>query len=287
MVKPTDSATRPLQLAQLGVIAVRGPASRSFLQGQLSQQLDALEPARALLAGYHTPQGRVLAVLRLLPQGAEDVLMVLPRELATPIATRLARYVLRAKARVVDESAQWRVQGHDAIGAGRAGWADRWISIVASDDAPPALAQDEAAWRAADIRAGLPQVYAATSEQFVAQMLNLDALGGIAFDKGCYTGQEIIARAHYRGRVKRRMQAFVSNDAQQIAPGERLALSDGRSAQVVDAQRLTDGSQHFLAVTALLVATGDSQTEPDAGDAAAAGRSVQSQPLALPYELPA
>lgn len=287
MGKPTDSATRPLQLAQLGVIAVRGPASRSFLQGQLSQQLDALEPARALLAGYHTPQGRVLAVLRLLPQGAEDVLMVLPRELATPVATRLARYVLRAKARVVDESAQWRVLGHDVIGAGRSGWADRWISIVASDDAPPALPPDEAAWRAADIRAGLPQVYSATSEQFVAQMLNLDELGGIAFDKGCYTGQEIIARAHYRGRVKRRMQAFVSNDAQQIAPGERLALSDGRSAQVVDAQRLTDGSQHFLAVTALLVATGESQTEPDAGDATAAGRSVQSQPLALPYELPA
>ena len=73
---------------------------------------------------------------------------------------------------------------------------------------------DRQTWLQLDIAAGLPQGYAATSEEFVAQMLNLDVLNGIAFDKGCYTGQEVIARAHYRGRVKRRMQRFVTRDAQ-------------------------------------------------------------------------
>ena len=98
-------------------------------------------------------------------------------------------------------------------------------------------------------RAGLPQVYAATSEAFVAQMLNLDLLGAIAFDKGCYTGQEVIARAHYRGRVKRRMQRW-RNASGMPARARRCGAqaADGRALTVVRVAPGGDGGQELLAV---------------------------------------
>ena len=101
---------------------------------------------------------------------------------------------------------------------------------------------------AADIADGLPQVYLATSEAFVAQMLNLDVTGGIALDKGCYTGQEIIARAHYRGHVKRRMQRFISETPCSLIPGQTGKFTDGRSFKVVDAVAVEQGRCEFLAV---------------------------------------
>jgi hypothetical protein len=99
-----------------------------------------------------------------------------------------------------------------------------------------------------------------TSEEFVAQMLNLDVLDAIAFDKGCYTGQEVIARAHYRGRVKRRMQRFVSREPVRLTPGDSGQLADGRSFKVVLAAQLDDGRCDFLAVAPLVsgeVTTGE------------------------------
>ena len=120
-----------------------------------------------------------------------------------------------------------------------------------------------------DIAAGVAQVHAATSEEFVAQMLNLDALGGISFEKGCYTGQEVIARAHYRGRVKRRMQRFRSRGQVNLAAGESGQLTDGRTFKVVEAAVLADGRCEFLAVAPMVVG--------DAGDPApAAGTGAQA-----------
>jgi hypothetical protein len=106
-------------------------------------------------------------------------------------------------------------------------------------------------WRQLDIIAGVPQVYRATSEEFVAQMLNLDVVGAIAFDKGCYTGQEVIARAHYRGRVKRRLQRFRSRTPLDLRPGDGGELADGRAFKVVEAVQLEDGRCEFLAVAPL------------------------------------
>lgn len=283
------------RLDNLAVIAVRGPDSRKFLQGQLSQDMARLSPERARLAGYHTPQGRALAVLRLLPQGPDDVLMILPRELAASVAARLRKYVLRAKTQLLDESAEWQVYGHTLSAPGVAAWADRFVSIehsgaggVDAQPPPPHIAASR--WRELDIAAGLPQVYAATSEQFVAQMLNLDLLGAIAFDKGCYTGQEIIARAHYRGRVKRRMQRFETRTEKTLLPGDSLKFENGRALIVVDAVRRADGAQEFLAVTSVSAAGADAQAPEDAEAAAAsasAAASLAATPLPLPYALPA
>jgi len=165
----------------------------------------------------------------------------------------------------------------------------RWLAATPSGMRSLAIDRavtDVERWRAFDISAGLPQVYAATSEVFVAQMLNLDVLGAIAFDKGCYTGQEVIARAHYRGRVKRRMQRFRSIGSATLAVGDSGKFRDGRSFRVVDAVALSDGRCEFLAV-APLAGSDEEAAEPittNAGVAAVASLDVET--LALPYPLP-
>ncbi len=202
----------------LGVLAFRGADAARFLQGQLSADIEKLAPGASTLAGLHNPQGRVIALLALVRHAPEEFFAVLPRELAGRVAQTLGKFVLRAKVRISDESENLRVLGAPA-GAPHAGiaevaWSDRRLLLVprdqSSSDGPGFAGRDAALalWERSDVAGGMPQIYAATSEAFVAQMLNLDLLGAIAFDKGCYTGQEVIARAHYRGRVKRRMQRW-------------------------------------------------------------------------------
>ena len=264
-------------LSELGVLRVAGPDSRRFLQGQLSNDLERLDLEPGLRAGLHSPQGRVIAILQLFPSG-EDVLVVTAAELVAPVVAHLRRYLLRAKARVEDAGATYRVLGiSDDSG--------RRLYLLPADQAlpegQPGSVRD---WQAADIAAGLAQVGLATSGQFVAQMLNLDHAGGISFTKGCYTGQEIIARAHYRGRVKRRAQRFEIDREPDLVPGQRVRLADGRTADIVNAVRLEDGRQECLAVTALP----DSSTDPGSAEAGAISgdeKALSSRPLPLPYAL--
>ena len=268
----------------LGVLRARGADVVSFLQGQLSQDLARLQPEVSLPAGYHNPQGRVIALLRLLLLAPGDVLVLLPRELAAGVTARLSKFILRSRVRLADESAQWQVTAlvrdagapHTSPAPGAAEGevvrnADAQLVCVGTQPArflliapagaqgalaagctPPDLhACDAHAWARLEIAAGVPQVFAATSEEFVAQMLNLDVLGAIAFDKGCYTGQEVIARAHYRGRVKRRMQRFAAHAGAELAPGTTGTLSDGRPFKVVQAAAVPGGGCEFLAVAPL------------------------------------
>ena len=303
------SAGNLIPLESLGVLRARGADTVSFLQGQLSNDLARLAAECSLLAGYHNPQGRVIAVLRLLHLGAGDVLAVLPRELVAPVVQRLARFILRAKVRLTDESSRWVIAGllgaaapdsielpHEAERATRvdesmvvrlAGEARRWLVVSPESerltlDGSAALA---ARWQLAAIAAGEPQVYAATSEEFVAQMLNLDVLGAIAFDKGCYTGQEVIARAHFRGRVKRRMQRFLTAQPFELRAADSGVLADGRSFRVVRATAHPDGRSEFLAVTALESKESTPRADPP-GDAAGTAAPLNAQQLELPYALP-
>jgi tRNA-modifying protein YgfZ len=298
-------------LGALGVLRVRGADSLSFLQGQLSNDMLRLGADRALLAGYHNPQGRVIALLRVVQLAGDDLLAILPRELVASVVQRLGKFVLRSKAKLADESGLWAISGlieraraanavAELPGAinevARRGAAlavciaqrpARWLLVSpASEPAPfPASSagDDTELWERLSIAAGEPEVYAATSEAFVAQMVNLDALGAIAFDKGCYTGQEIIARAHYRGRVKRRMQRFLTEERAPLKPGDAGVLADGRSFTVVRAAEHSDGRCEFLAVT--VVDAG----EPAAGAAdrtIGASRRISAGRLELPYTLP-
>lgn len=298
-----------VSLESLGVLRARGADAVGFLQGQLSSDVRRLDAQSSLLGGFHNPQGRAIALLRLVQLGADDVLAILPRELVSLVATRLGKFILRAKVQLADESALWVINGllarepasithphpvllPEAAGgvrrAGdtltvRPGESPGRLLLVRPVGSPDPVALDPMTatdWKLAAIAAGEPQVYAATSEEFVAQMLNLDVLDAIAFDKGCYTGQEVIARAHYRGRVKRRMQRFLSADAAQLKPSDTVTLADRRQVKVVEAARRADAGWEFLAVGPLA---------PERHSVAAEGPSVailSASQLPLPYSLP-
>ena len=314
-----SSEWNSVALDSLGVLRARGADVVSFLQGQLSNDVRLLGPEYSLLTGYHNPQGRVIALLRLVQVAPQEVVAILPRELIASVVERLRKFILRSKATVGDESALWRVSGliapatpasaappvasalpasPGAVARFAQGFAvriaespQRWLLLAPANDSAPGVAAAGAdvlptavqSWQRLEVAGGEPQLYAATSEQFVAQMLNLDVLGAIAFDKGCYTGQEVIARAHFRGRVKRRLQRFVTHRAARLEPGDGGELADGRTFTVVNAVALADGRSEFLAVAPLALATG-------AGAAAAApagsATRLEAEQLPLAYALP-
>jgi hypothetical protein len=259
--------------------------------------------------------------MRLFEPAPGEALAVLPRELVPAVAGRLRTFILRSKVELTDESLAWRIEGLIGDGASepepsaalvppfaarlpraRAGVARlgqsfalrvgeqpaRWliVSPAASPHGESGLERCARAvperWQRLAVENGEPQVYAATSGEFVAQMLNLDVLGAIDFDKGCYTGQEVIARAHYRGRVKRRLQRFRTAQPLPLKPGDTGELADGRTFRVVDAVRLADGGSEFLAVALFAGASPPADEAP----APVSAPRLAAASLPLPYPLP-
>jgi tRNA-modifying protein YgfZ len=198
-------------------ILVSGSDARSFLQGQLTCDMDTLTRDNSLLACCNSAQGRVQAVMTVMERDAGVVLLVVS-VMAERTIQRLRKYVLRAKVTIEDATSQL----HDVT-------------------APQADLLS-------NLRGGIPHVFPETHEAFVAQMLNLDLLGGISFEKGCYTGQEIIARAHFRGAVKRRMYRFAAN-CSPPTPGTRLLVGDEHAGDVVYAAATEQGCELLAVVT--------------------------------------
>ncbi len=229
------------QLDELGVIAVEGPDAVSFLHAQLTNDVAGLDAERIQLNGYCSAKGRLYAVIDNW-RDAESVYLQLPREILPAVMKRLSMFVLRAKAKLRDASGDWRsiaivgpgaARALAAIGAvPQAGQArvlsdgsrlarlpaapqvkERFLLLARTGATNPAL---EACARLKQVPSGLywwtqidaaiPGVFAATQERFVPQMINLEVLGGVNFRKGCYPGQEVVARSQYLGKLRRRMQ---------------------------------------------------------------------------------
>ena len=274
------------------MLAFRGADAARFLQGQLSADVEKLDIGASTLSGLHSAQGRTLAILALLRTAGDEILAVLPRELVNVVELRLRKYILRAKVRIEDVSETLRVIGSSGS-AGSAdetaqlAWGDRRVLLLPATRVAEfgSTARELADWERADIRCGLPQVYTSTSEAFVAQMLNLDLLGAIAFDKGCYTGQEVIARAHYRGRVKRRLQRWHAADGAVPRAGDSARTADGRALTVVRSAAGVDGGWDLLAV-GTFAAGGAAPGAPESVAPTQPDAIVVSGPLPLPYSLP-
>ena len=253
-------------LPSLGSLIVRGDDARSFLQNQLSADIALVSADSGQLSGWHDPKGRVLAFLRVLP-AADGLLLVMHAGLVATVEKRMRMFVLRARVTIEAGPA---VYGSSAetleklvapemplpapdspapddpaststlpalISAelsalrmpGEAGW------LVVGELPPEHVADDPdavAAWERAELKAGIPEVYPDTSGEFVAQMLNLDKIGAVSFTKGCYPGQEIVARAHHLGRVKRRAQVF-RLPGPPPAPGAALEEPAGKVVRAV------------------------------------------------------
>lgn len=220
---PASHASPAFAPPSWAVLRVSGADAETFLQGQLSGDVRA---TRAIWTSYNSPKGRMLAVLHLL-RLADGFELRMPRTLVEPIAKRLRMFVLRSKVTM------------EVLPAGHA------------------EAEAEATDRRALIEAGVPVVYMETQDRWVAQMANLDLLGGISFDKGCYTGQEVVARLHYLGNLKKRMFR-VEGAGHPPAPGTtvRHASGDGQSVgEIVDAVAVGEG---FVASAVLQLAVAES-----------------------------
>lgn len=285
MIESTTSPASPTwvtPLPFLGVLRAAGPDALAFLQGQLTNDVRLLIDGRTQLAALNTPQGRVVALLRL-RQHEGAIYALLPSELLEPVCALLRRFVLRSKVQLqvaADLHVGW-IEGNAAAAAlafdyapGRtvvAAPADAWNSMTGSAT-PQARPGVDNKWRGLDIAAGLPQVFAATSGAFVPQMLNLDLLDAISFTKGCYTGQEIVARTQHLGRIKRRLLRYRLPPGPMPAPLAGLFLESTKVAEIVMSAGMDDGV-HLLAVTSL-EARGSTLRAED-------GR--EAQPVELPY----
>ena len=213
-------------LSALCVIQFQGADAVAFLHAQVTNDVDHLSPDRACLAAYCTAKGRTLATMVLWRPQDDTVLALVRRDLADGLAKRLRMFVLRSKVAITltelqvqgvtvaqDQSAVWDlVQADDATLIYAPGQLDHQARAWRISTAPVPEAQTDAGpWNSADILAGLPWIGAATQDMFIPQTLNLDLIDAINFRKGCYPGQEVVARSHYRGTVKRRMAAAATD----------------------------------------------------------------------------
>lgn len=270
------------ELTQFGLIRYSGVEAQAFLHNQLSCDVAALTPGKSTYGSYCTPKGRVLATF-LLWRSGEDFSMQLPSPLREPIRKLLSKYILRSKVKAADVSAEWTfigVAGKDAAALVQRAVGDVPLSvhdvintqdamvirlpgdryeIVAASTSPGIIESlsDDAEktnpdyWDWLDIRAGVPVVLPATQEAFVPQMVNLDLIGGVSLTKGCYPGQEIVARMHFRGTLKQRMYLANIAGADRPEPGEKLYSSDfGEQAcgTIVNAAHSPEGGYDVLAV---------------------------------------
>jgi hypothetical protein len=200
------------RLTRYGLLVVTGADARAFLHAQLTNDIQNLPAERAALAGWCTAKGRLLASFLVIPS-SDGFLLQLARDLAPAVTKRLSMFVFRSKVRIADESDAWEQYGvwQPAPRLTRDGdtvtvpVAERRSLKTGKGLSPPAT-RTEDDWTMDEIRAGRPLTSAATQDQFVPQMVNFETLGAINFQKGCYPGQEIVARAQYRGEVKRRLK---------------------------------------------------------------------------------
>lgn len=247
-----DSAV--VALDSLSVIEVTGDDAQEFLQGQFSNDIDTVAPGGCQLSAYCNPKGRALAVVRVLRFG-DGWWLLAPAALADSLCRRLRLFVLRAKVNIDMRPLARRgfigapgppdsaLENDATVCAQVAGIVPRQLIIgeaaaMESFDTAPTASDDM--WRLVDILSGLPQVYPVTAEEFIPQFINLDRVGGLSFTKGCYPGQEIIARLRHRGRVKQRMVAAHATGVETLAPGDAVyaggtADSDKKIGAVVDA----------------------------------------------------
>ena len=235
-------------LAHLGVIQITGADAASFIHGQLSNDFVLLPDGGARLAALCTAKGRMQASFIGIRASSSDIRLVCSRDLLAPTLKRLSMFVLRAKATLRDASedfALWGLRGQACLPmphntpwtCARFGSADlvqlypangqaRQLWMGSGGEAPPPAALlDAQQWALGEVLSGVATVSAAVVEAFVPQMLNYESVDGVSFKKGCYPGQEIVARSQFRGTLKRRAYILVGDAKASLAPGQALFSS--------------------------------------------------------------
>jgi folate-binding protein YgfZ len=232
-------------LPHLGVIRVAGEDAAKFLQGQLTQDFVLLGPSQARLAAFCTAKGRMQASFVGFQRAPGEILLVCSRDILAPTLKRLSMFVLRAKAKLTDATADFSLFGlaGDALEALPAELKEPWTKVdvgaaqaialypadgqrrvlwiaPADQPAPAGAALATQLWLWGDVRSAVATITAPIVEAFVPQMLNYESVGGVNFKKGCYPGQEVVARSQFRGTLKRR--AFLAHCEGELAAGQEV-----------------------------------------------------------------
>ena len=276
-------------LSHEGILAVRGSDASKFLQGQLTCNLNYLSDTQASLGARCTQKGRMQSSFRILLEG-DGCLLAMARELLEPQLADLKKYAVFSKSKLTDESAAWvrfglghadaaltslglelpeavdSVVRADSLIAIRvsAQRAELWAPASETERLRSQLASlaresDLNPWLLGQVRAGIGQVMAQTRELFIPQMLNLQAVGGVSFKKGCYTGQEIVARMQYLGKIKRRLYRLALDASVLPEPGTPLFAPSHASSigEVVIAARSATGMELLAVLQAEAAEAGD------------------------------
>ncbi|GED22432.1 CAF17-like 4Fe-4S cluster assembly/insertion protein YgfZ [Halomonas halmophila] len=270
-------------LAHLGMLDVTGEGAERFLQGQTSAQMSLVDGGFAPLGCFCTPKGRILANVQIWRVDTGHYRLLMHHELVDSLRQHLAKFAPFYKVELTDRQdlaliglfgreapavaealigitapGPWHQAAHDAGQLlGHPGPTPRLLISVPEDQAgslwsrlaDKVTAVDSATWRLQDIQAGLAWLDASQGDTYLPQMLNWEALGGISFKKGCYTGQEVVARAHFRGQVKKRLMRAQLEGGQLPTPGSGIVdARDKRLGEVVSAELDAYGQAEILAV---------------------------------------
>ena len=271
-------------LPHLGVIRVEGDDAAKFLHGQLTQDFSLLGLSEARLAGFCSAKGRMQASFIGFKRSQTEVLLVCQQDVLSSTLKRLSMFVMRAKAKLTDATADYALFGLagealDAItGEASAAWAKQdvgaaslislypsdgvrralWLAPVA-EPAPAGANLSTSDWCWSEVRSGIAMVSAAIAEAFVPQMLNYESVAGVNFKKGCYPGQEVVARSQFRGTLKRR--AYVvhidGDDSQPFVSQEVFHESDAEQPCGMVAQVAVNPNEGFSAIVSMQTSAAD------------------------------
>ncbi len=218
-----------VQLENRTLLKLSGPDTKEFLHNQLSNDINALEEGVVQLNAYCQHQGKIIALFWVMRRD-EDYYLSFPDDLKSLIVQRLTMFKLMSQVEIEDMSDATHQLGLIDEAQDNAYQLNDRQSVALTDDISGIDLSSKQAWELACIETGLPEVSLETSEKFVPQMLNLDIDGlGVSFTKGCYPGQEVVARLHYLGEAKRRLYAFESNAELQV--GDQLLAAESKSAK--------------------------------------------------------
>lgn len=307
---PTTPSTRHVQLHQFRLLLIKGPDASKFLQGQVTCDLRELVAPTTRIGAQCNPKGRILLSFRALQLDAENIALRIPASMMEKAKSSLGKYIVFSKAKLHegDDYLLFGLYGEGARSAAEAifnalpsendGWIEKdgniliqlapdrfecWIKSadttgVAQQLANRSVGGHENEWNLLNIRTGIADIYPETFELFTPQEINYQLVNGISFRKGCYTGQEIVARLHYRGKLKRHMYRFTVNADQLPMPGSALvnATTGKACGYLVNA---AFSSRHQIEVLASLL---DEQLDQVRLETSAEIFSLLSLPYAIP-----
>ena len=306
-------------LSHYGLVSVHGEDAAEFLQAQFTNDLRAVDEQHSQLSGLCNAKGRLLADFRVFRHG-DSYYLSLPASMTEPLISRLRMFILRSQVNIEEASDTFvhlGIAGPDVDGelGAAVGALPAAVDDVVSDHelivirvpglhpsyelfASPEKATaiwdklnvrcapvGRDAWELQDIQAGVPVIYPQTSEAFVPQMVNLQLVDGVSFRKGCYPGQEVVARMQYLGKLKRRMYRCHAGGGDKPSPGDEIFRSDddGQSVgKVVSAAPHPDGGFELLAVIQIDSAEGDASLQ--LGDSRGAALEIGHLPYPFPDE---